>query len=226
MKRSSMLALLLAAVVGAGAFAQEQKHRPFDVLLGFNLGSGISPGFGELLFSSISDQTIPKGAYAVTFDAGVTADFYLFNWLSFTSGLLLHPDIYLTLDQELTGVKKFTDIAATPLCLTIPLAAHVNVPKVEWLYLGLGLNLNLPLVSMLDAAVDTVSETTGVNLDIDTKGKFFVGLPIDVGCDFVEPGGGGTRLFLRVTPEFHEKGTAIPIGIVWQVWNWKLFGKK
>jgi hypothetical protein len=57
---------------------------------------------------------------------------------------------------------------------------------------------------------------------IDTKGDFFVGLPIDIGFDLVKPGRGGGRFFFRITPEFHEKGTVLPIGFIWQMYNWKI----
>jgi hypothetical protein len=128
------------------------------------------------------------------------------------AGLLLHPDVYIILDQELSNISSFTDIAASPLCLTIPLAAHVNIPNAEWLYAGIGLSLNIPVTGMFDGLAE-----------VDTKGKFFAGLPIDVGFDFVKPGKGGGRFFFRITPEFHEKGIAVPIGFIWQIYNWKIY---
>lgn len=222
MAKKGLLILVLAGVLAAGIFAQEEgeksaavhKHQPFDMLLGLNYGAGITPDIGDL-FSVISDSRIPKGNYALVFDLGLTYDFYLFSWLSFNTGLLLHPDIYLVLDQDLNGIDSFTDVAASPLCLTIPFAAHINIPVVEWLYAGIGLNLNIPVSGIFDGLAG-----------IDTKGDFFVGLPIDVGFDFVRPGRGGMRFFFRVTPEFHKKGTAVPIGFMWQIYNWKIYGKK
>jgi hypothetical protein len=231
-RKAAALVVMGCLVLGA-ASAQENaassghKHEPFDVLLGLNLGFGVSSNLFNTISAIASWQsgnTLPEGAAAVTFDLGVTADFYLLNWLSFSSGLLLHPDIYLTpKGLNLTDrPAKFTDIFATPLCLTIPFAAHVNIPTLEWLYVGLGLNLNLPLTSLLDSTGVAAAITR-----IDTKGKFFVGLPIDIGFDFVKPGSnGGARLVFRITPEFHENGTAVPIGIMWQVWNWKLYSKQ
>ncbi|MDR0586097.1 MAG: hypothetical protein LBG26_02540 [Treponema sp.] len=212
----NVFAVVLASLLAGGVFAQEDvhKHQPFDMLLGLNFGVGMTPNMGEL-FSAVSNSRIPKGNYAITFDFGLTCDFYLFNWLSFNTGLLLHPDIYLVLDQDFYNVDSFTDIAATPICLTIPLAAHINIPKVEWLYAGMGLNLNIPLFGMVDGLAG-----------IDTKGDFFVGLPIDIGFDFVKPGKGGGRFFFRITPEFHENGTTVPIGFIWQIYNWKLYSKK
>jgi hypothetical protein len=47
-------------------------------------------------------------------------------------------------------------------------------------------------------------------------------LPIDFGFDFIKAGKGGSRFFFRVTPEFHKNGTTIPIGFIWQIYNWKI----
>jgi len=110
--------------------------------------------------------------------------------------------------------------------LTIPFAAHVNIPYVEWLYTGIGLNINIPLFGMLDS---TINDSGGPK--ISTKGKTFVGLPIDLGFDFVKPGRGGARFFFRVTPEFHKVDgvdktfVTVPIGFAWQIWNWKVLVK-
>jgi hypothetical protein len=219
--------ITVAMVMSTVAFAQEEKpqqevnvqketvhkHKPSDMLLGLNFGLGLTSNIGD--FFTTSGGSMPKGNYAFTFDFGLTYDFYLFNWLSFNTGLLLHPDIYLILDQKLEEVGSFSDIASSPLCLTIPLASHVNVPKVEWLYAGIGLNLNIPITGMLDGSFGA-----------DTKGDFFIGLPIDIGFDFIRVGKGGGRFFFRIAPEFHKKGTVVPVGFIWQIWNWKIYSKK
>jgi hypothetical protein len=217
MIKKGLFVLVLASFVAGGIFAQDSgavhKHEPFDMLIGINFGMGITANIGDLF--NISEDTIPGGNYALTLDSGLSYDFYLFNWLSFSTGFFLHPDIYLILDQDLMNVTSFTDVAATPLCLTIPFEAHVNVPKVEWLYAGVGLTLNIPISDMLDGEIG-----------VDTKGKFFVGLPIDFGFDFVKAGKGGSRFFFRITPEFHEKGTTLPIGFIWQLYNWRIYSRK
>ena len=124
MKKKLVLTLLIAALMAGRAFAQEEqkqeeqkqeelKHQPFDVLVGLNFGLGISPNmFG--LFESITKGQIPQGNYALIFDFGITGDFYVFNWLSVNTGLLLHPDIYVLLNKELSGEFELSDIAATP----------------------------------------------------------------------------------------------------------------
>jgi hypothetical protein len=214
MKRK-VFAMVLAVSIGSGLFAQ--KYEPFDMLVGLNLGMGITPSFSGLMMS-MSENEIPHGNYALIFDVGLSYDFYLFNWLSFNTGLFFHPDLYIILDQNLKNVENFTDVMATPLCLTIPLMAHINVPILDWLYAGIGLSLNFPLVGMLD----NVMQDQGVE-GFDSKGPFFVGLPIDIGFDFVKAGKGGGRFFIRITPEFHEKGTTVPIGFMWQINNWIIF---
>jgi len=209
-----ILALILVfGMTGTKAFAQEHKHNPFDVLVGLNWGFGVTPNFFGL-FGHIANGEIPKGSYAFTFDFGATGDFYILYWLSVNSGILLHSGFYAFFDNvEVSPDLKFTDIMSLPLYMTIPITMHFNIPRVEWLYMGTGVNLNIPLY-------DFLSPLNGG----DTKVKFFVGLPIDLGFDFMKRKG-GMRLFFRVTPEFHEKGIPVPIGLVWQIWNWKVFGK-
>jgi len=212
--KKMLLIMLVFAMAGTGAFAQEHKHEPFDVLIGLNFGFGISPNvFG--LFSGPGEGEAWSGNYAFTMDFGLTVDFYFLNWLSVSSGLLLHPDIYATLNRGTSSVDNITDIAGMPFCLTIPIMAHINTPRVEWLYMGVGVNINIPLFGLLDSVAGT-----------STKGKTFVGLPIDIGFDFVKPGRGGVRFFFRVTPEFHKNGTPVPIGFVWQIYNWKVFSRE
>jgi hypothetical protein len=213
MVKKGLFALVLAVLIAGGIFAQDadavHKHEPFDMLVGLDLGMGITPSLTNLLDAN----GIPQGNYAFFVDLGLTYDFYLFNWLSFNTGLFFHPDVYLILDQDLNTVTSFTDVAATPLCLTIPFAAHINIPQVEWIYAGIGLNLNIPIAGMLDG------------LGIPIKGDFFAGLPIDIGFDFIKAGKGGGRFVIRITPEFHKKGTAVPVGFMWQIYNWKIYGK-
>jgi hypothetical protein len=214
MKKNLVLVLVMVVLLTGGAFAQEEsKHQQFDVLIGLNFGLGITPSMFEAS-NGPEEAKIPKGNYAVICDFGITGDFYLFNWLSVNTGLLLHPGEYLFLDHDLRGYG-ILDVVAAPLCLTIPISAHVNIPKAEWLYAGIGLSLNIPLFSMVDSA-------TGSEIYIDTKSDFFIGLPIDLGFDFIKPDKGGARFFFRITPEFHKKGTVVPIGFIWQIWNWKV----
>jgi hypothetical protein len=54
----------------------------------------------------------------------------------------------------------------------------------------------------------------------------FLSLPIDIGFDFIRPGRGGPRVFFRITPTFHKGGIIVPVGLMWQIYNWKVFAKK
>jgi len=215
----------------APAEVKQHRHQPFDVLVGLNGGFGITPSFFELIGNLASGSgNIKLGNYALTMDFGLTGEFYLFPWLSFNTGLFLHPDFYLLLEKDFA--------IGIPICLTIPIGVHVNVPYVEWLYAGIGLSLNIPLFSpfddlmkqLPDLAKDLTQEYSGIDLN-NLKGDFFVGLPIDIGFDFFsdkKPGRkeGGMRFFFRITPEFHNNGmTTVPIGFVWQVWNFNVFAK-
>jgi hypothetical protein len=92
--------------------------------------------------------------------------------------------------------------------------AHLNMPRFEWLYLGFGLTINIPLIGMLDS----------LDGGIDTKGNLFVSLPIDIGFDLMPNKKNGMRFFFRITPTILERGTVVPIGFVWQIYNWKIFG--
>jgi hypothetical protein len=236
--------LVLVAALSTTAFAQ--RHYSGDLLVGVNLGLGVSPNIGSL-FSGLGESggstpsnlnaAFPKENYAITADFGATVDYYLFDWLSFSSGILAHPDVYMLFDQDFgslnleelleTGVvNNFKGVFGMPICLTIPLMAHVNLPWVDWLYLGAGINLNIPLMTLPlgDALEGLTNNDAGLTIDLgNLKGDFFIGIPIDVGFDFISPDGGGMRFILRATPEIHAKGTTVPIGFVWQIWNWKVF---
>ena len=212
MGKKIFLILVLAVFLSGSVFAE--RHEAGDMLLGIDLGFNLTPSF-----FSVTGDSVPKGNYAITFDLGLNFDYYLFNWLSFNSGLFMYSGIYLLLDKPLTEETlentTFTDWAKTPICLTIPLMGHVNIPAVDFLYLGAGLNFNLPVSSMLSTELP----------DVDTKGKFFLGIPIDLGFDFIKSGKGGSRFFFRITPEIHSGGTPVLIGFMWQIYNFRIYGK-
>jgi hypothetical protein len=206
---------IFAQEVNSDTTAQDEKiyrHQQFDMLIGINAG------FGGMMTGGILDGK--KGTLALSFDIGLNYDFYVLDWVSVNTGLLLHPEGHLVLDKDVAKIdhKDFNmvDYAAMPLCLTIPIAVHINIPCADWLYTGLGLNINIPLVSLLDSA----------NLDIDTKGDVFLSLPIDLGFDMIRADKGGARFFFRVTPTFLAKGVVVPVGFIWQIYNWKIYSKK
>jgi len=182
---------------------------------GLNVGIGFTPSLFDVF--SVKDS-FPKGDYALTFDLGLSYDYYQTGWLSFSAGLNTHFGMYAFLTQDLMVKPNtgFLDIASTPLFLAIPLSAHINIPYVNFLYAGIGVSLNIPLVSII------TSDDPEDPRQPDMSGDVFLGMPIDIGFDLMPEDSGGMRIFFRITPEFHRSGTVVPIGLVWQVFNLKI----
>jgi hypothetical protein len=156
---------------------------------------GVAVGFGGI-------RTFDRGI--ITGALGVSYDFYPRDWISINSGFLLHTELYQ--DKNL----------ASPLCFTIPFGVHFNIPKIEWLYTGVNMAVNIPIADLQSP------EKRGVF----TQDDVFISLPLDFGFDFIKPGRGGPRAFFRITPTFHKGGITAPLGLVWQIYNWKVFAKK
>jgi hypothetical protein len=212
---------VLVAVAQMG-FAQEEgigtppspsRFKPFDMLLGLNYGLG-----GNL---SGAPFDLKKGSFIFYGDIGVNYDFYILNWLSVGTGLFAHEHLSVVLEKDLDSNSdlSFTDVLQTPFCLTIPVAVHVNIPRVEWLYIGAGLNINIPLFSLMD----TAPQTSGVDLP-DTKGSTFISIPIDIGIDFSSERT-PKRVIFRIMPNILESGTLVSFGLMYQA-NRKIYSKK
>jgi len=225
--RRRILLVLLLSVLPAGIFARENRHQGGDMLIGINFGFGITPNF----FNLFTENKIPKGNYGLVLELGGTVDYYLFNWLSFNSGLLIRPGLYLLEDATYfnrpagmpTWVGWPRDRAwykgsQIPLSLTIPLMFHVNIPLLDILYVGAGVNFNIAVTNWF-----TPPKEPGMPDNINFKGEnFFIGIPIDIGVDFIKSGRGGSRLLFRINPEFRERGTPVLLGILWQIYNFKV----
>jgi hypothetical protein len=162
---------------------------------------GVALGFGGMRFF---DRGILTGAL------GVSYDFYPNDRVSINTGFLLHTELY----QE-KNLLTANEAMVSPLCFTIPFGVHFNMPKVEWLYAGVNLAINIPIMDLNSGDKNAFSQK-----------DVFISLPIDLGFDFIKPGRGGPRVFFRITPTFHKDGIAVPIGLVWQIYNWKVFAKK
>ena len=194
--------------------------------LGLNAGFGASWQTIGNLGKALLDEnpTLKKGNLGVTFDFGFTYDFYLFSWLSVNTGALFHPNFNLILEKDYNlliekgdnfineELEEIPGYSFWPVCITIPLMVHINVPVVDFLYAGIGVNFNIPIMGGYGS---------------DMKKELFLGIPMDLGFDLMSPGRGGMRFFFRVTPEFHKgfwnfDGMTLPIGVVWQVYNWKI----
>jgi hypothetical protein len=211
---------LLVLIAMGGVFAETAtKHLNGDILLGFDIGAGLTT---NILGNMSAMTSLEKGNYALVFGGGLNLDYYLGSVLSVSSGVRFHSGIYAFLDKNLIFNEdtNFSDIAKTPMCITVPVMAHINFPFFQWLYAGAGVTLNFPFKSLLDNQIPP--EVEAQLGKIDTKGTFFIGVPIDLGFDFITAGHGGMRLFFRILPEFHGSHTVMPIGIIWQIANIKL----
>jgi hypothetical protein len=214
MKKMAGIVFLVVGLSSAG-FAQEgssatseqaanHRYAPYDMLLGFAGGGG---------FNMSGNITELKEGYIVANGyMGVNYDFYFLNWLSASSGLYVLEHISLVLKEDIPigSDLTLTELIQSPICITIPLAAHVNVPSLERLYLGVGANFNIPLFNLLK----TSPEAKNLGLP-DTKGSFFVSLPIDIGIDMAR-GTGSRRFVFRVTPNFLKSDTLVNFGIMYQ----------
>ena len=203
MKKFTCFLVLIAGLVSM-VFAQDEeagavqnKHQKFNQFIGINLG-----GAGMKL----NDGGI------VTASAGISYDFYFFPWLSINSGILFHQEIYL---KQHSGGNRFVP-EGNPFCFTIPLGIHFNIPKAEWLYAGISFAFNFPVSNSNSPAVK----------DFYSKNDIFYSLPVDLGFDFIRAGRGGPRLFFRITPTFYKGGVAVPVGIVLQIYNWRIYAPK
>jgi hypothetical protein len=215
MAKKIFLAFIMIFVLAGSVFsAAEFKHQRGDMFAGLNLGMGFTPSLFKLVSAG---NSFPKGNYALTFDLGLSYDYYQTGWLSFSAGLSAHFGMYAFLDNDLPAGPNtgFTDIASRPLSLAIPLSAHINIPYLDFLYAGVGVSLNIPLFSISSA--DDPEDPKP-----DMLGEVFLGIPIDVGFDLMPADSGGMRFFFRITPEFHGSETVVPIGFVWQVVNLKI----
>jgi hypothetical protein len=207
--------VVLAVVLSSFGFAQEKpasetahRYKPFDMLLGFSAGGGFN--MKGRPFELEQDSFFIVDAYA-----GVNYDFYILNWLSASTGLYAYEVVSMNNKADLSNSDlTASDVMRTPFALTIPLSAHVNMPGLEWLYLGAGMNFNIPLFSLL---------ASNPNIP-DTKGDPYISLPIDVGFDFTA-GGSLWRILFRATPHFFKPDTLVTFGLMVQR-NIKIYSKK
>jgi hypothetical protein len=222
MKKMAGIMFLVVGLSSVG-FAQENssaesgqaashRYRPYDMMLGFTSGMGLN-GSGDVF-------SLKEGFFVLNAYMGANYDFYFLNWLSASSGLYLleHMSIVLKEDIPEGSNLSMTDMMQTPFCLTIPVSVHVNMPRAEWLYLGIGVNFNIPLFSLLK----TVPQARDFDLP-DTKGSFFVSLPIDIGIDMAK-GTGSRRFVFRVTPNFLKSDPLVTFGLMYQI-NARIYRK-
>jgi hypothetical protein len=177
----------------------QTRFQPFDMLLGLSSGAGINMGGDP--FSQ------KKGFFIMNADLGVSYDFYVFSWLSAGSGLFLHLHASEVLKEDIdkNSYFSFIDGLWVPLCITLPLMAHINVPHAEWLYVGAGLNVNIPLFNLMET----------VSLPDSPSNAVFLSVPIEVGIDFATARS-PKRFVLRIMPNMLESGTLLSFGFMYQ----------
>lgn len=200
-KKISLFFIVLV-VLSTNIFAQnyDNKYYPQDNII------GVSVGFGGMADVGIFKNR--AGSAIATAHIGITYNHYFDNYLAVNTGFMFHSELYTKLKQDLPSGAKLINYMKAPFCLTIPVGFSFNIPRMEWLYMGAGVNMNIPIANMNS----TQSRT---------KEILFVGIPVDLGVDFMKYNISGFRLFLRVTPTFHKEGVFAPIGLVWQ-YNWKV----
>jgi hypothetical protein len=183
-------------------------------------------------------------ATARILNLGLSFEYYIFHWMSVGTGLGFGPEVNVVTkggrhgiaidgaSTEDTAMKEAINKALevvhvqAGLFLTIPFNVHFNIPKVEWLYGGLGVELHIPVS---DAGLDSLigADITKYFPGGSIKGETFVSMPIDIGFDFSRIKANGknarSRLFFRIEPEFFGEGLmSLPISLVWQSNLWKL----
>jgi hypothetical protein len=183
-------------------------------------------------------------ATARILNPGLSYEYYIFHWMSIGTGLGFGPEISVATKGGTAGIRitgatteddakeaavnealKIIHVQAG-LFLTIPFNVHFNIPKVEWLYGGLGVEIHIPVSDAgLDALIgaDIAKYLPGGSI----KGGTFVSMPIDLGFDFSRIKNNGksarSRLLFRIEPEFFGEGLmSLPISLVWQSSLWKL----
>jgi len=191
--------LMITIGLSATVFAQDdvenittKKHQAFSHY--------ISPSFG------IGAMNMNDGAI-LTFNIGASYNFYVLDWFSISGSVLAHQELYFNQPTDNTRMVP----AGNPFCITVPIGFHINVPGIDWLYTGISFALNFPMFDL----------NSPYNAYASSEELFF-SLPIDLGLDLIKPDLGGSRILLRVTPTFHKGGIAVPVGLVWQIHNWKI----
>jgi hypothetical protein len=186
-------------------------------------------------------------ATARILNLGLSFEYYIFHWLTAGTGLWFGPEVNVATSGGTSSIsvnaatteaeakqKAVTEISEVihvqaGLFLTIPFNVHFNIPKVEWLYSGLGVEIHIPvsdagLSSFLGSEVaDIISYLPGGGI----AGKTFISMPIDIGFDFSRVKANGraarSRLFFRIEPEFFGNGLmSLPVSLIWQCSLWKL----
>ncbi|GMO41900.1 MAG: hypothetical protein Ta2B_21980 [Termitinemataceae bacterium] len=211
--------------------------------IGNKLDFDVKGGVGN--FSVDATLDLPEFFATIrVLNIGLSFEYYVFHWMSVGTGLGFGPEVNAVTKGGRSGIKvnkestedsakkaalkeasKVVHIQAG-LFLTVPLNVHFNIPTLEWLYGGLGLEFHIPVS---DAGLDSLlgSDIAKYLPGGSIKGETFISMPIDIGFDFSRIKSNGkpamSRLLFRIEPEFFGEGLmSFPISLVWQSKLWKL----
>jgi hypothetical protein len=199
-----------------------------DMLIGVNAGIG----YARQTFNYYTLSNV--GANYMNMTLGPTFEVYIFDWLSANSGVLVRGDFGYASGKfgETNSTKHMIDIY--PQSVVLPIAGHVNLPFMPWLYAGAGISFNFPLFNV---AGSREPSDFSRNLwlysysaeDFKKLEKVFISIPIDIGIDMMKDNQkNGSRLFLRIAPEFHKKDVLwkvtvlVPVGLMYQ-YNFRVY---
>ncbi|MDR0538914.1 MAG: hypothetical protein LBG74_00200 [Spirochaetaceae bacterium] len=213
MKKLIFFAILTNALA-LPVFARnvEHNHKPFDMYLGLSLGlAGMYDG---------EPFEFKKGSAVFTVDFGFMYDIYVASCLSFSAGVFLHNHTSLYVKDDLskisiTDIPSLVQMLQSPMCITVPLMAHLNIPPIEWLYVGAGFSINVPFYDMLQAEFKK-NQLYKDFLAFESI-SMFMAVPIHIGFEFFKPDSNISRFYFTITPTFIPKQkTFLPVGIVYQ----------
>jgi hypothetical protein len=207
------------------------RHNSFDMLLGINVGLGAGWSGNKLPDILWTDEVdVKKGDVNMAASVGLNYDLYFFHWLSISTGISLRPMLAVVLREDKIPFRlgdqadDSTVIIRNPVSLTFPLQFHINVPFAEWLYLGAGVNINIPVENF-----NLLSSLIKYDEGSAKRGVTFFSIPIDIGFDSIKPGKGGSRFFFRYERSYLDSLSFLDsdaiintYGFIWQLHNFKL----
>ncbi|GHV77245.1 hypothetical protein AGMMS49942_20660 [Spirochaetia bacterium] len=226
-------------------FGAMMNTNPLDAFSKVGDQLDFSVGGSAPNYSVTASVNLPKFfATARILNIGLSYEYYIFHWMSVGTGLGFGPEVNVVTKGGSTGItitgadtadsakekamEKAMEVVHVQagLFLTIPFNVHFNIPRVEWLYTGLGAEIHIPVSDLgLDSLIgaDIAKYLPGGSI----KGKTFISMPIDIGFDFSRIKSNGkpsrSRLLLRIEPEFFGNGmVSLPLSLVWQSNLWKV----
>jgi hypothetical protein len=240
MVKKGFLFVFLMILAAGGVFAQGEatkphKHEAFDLLVG--IGMGFDIGMEKVDYTSYWGDKDSNLDMYYNANFNVNFDFYMSSWFSVSTGFMFGPSIFTY--RRFPYIQEITkDGKNVGMYMTIPLSLHINMPYIEWLYLGVGVGFNIPVASFAPFYDKYLI------IQPPYEARYFTSLPLDIGVDYAKKENrAGGRFIIRITPQFHpyyfdytkydgayaiatKDKVIMTYGIVWQFYNWKVYGRK